>query len=134
MRSPPPIAPHIAAEKNNVHLSVEVLLEACQPVLRLSADVTIIEGVGGWQVPINDTQSMADFVKASGYPIIFVVGLRLGCINHTLLTWQSIKASGIPCSAWIANQIDPEMLVGSENIQTLIKWIDAPYLGKVDYQ
>lgn len=129
-----PIAPHVAAQHEGVTLSVAKLIEACQPALNTVADVTIVEGCGGWSVPLNLQETMADFVKELQIPVILVVGIRLGCINHALLTLQSIQAMEIPLQGWIANCIDPTMLSPTESIETLLTLMPAPLLGIIPHQ
>ncbi len=129
-----PIAPHIAAQRENVPLSVNKIMAACRPGLNSAADVTLIEGCGGWQVPLNNRETMADFVRALKIPVILVVGMRLGCINHTLLTLQSMQTLGIELSGWIANCFLPRVRVRQENIETLSNWLPAPLLGVIGYK
>jgi dethiobiotin synthetase len=93
----------------------------------------VIEGAGGWLVPLNDDQTMADLAAAIGVPVILVTGMRLGCINHTLLTVAAIEASGLELAGWVANQIDPDMPVFAENIAALATRITAPLLGTVPF-
>jgi dethiobiotin synthetase len=122
----PPIAPHIAAQLAGEPLSVKRLTAACQHGLDRLADVTIIEGAGGWLVPLNQKENISDFVSHHQFPTILVVGMRLGCLNHALLTVESIKASGVPLAGWIANHIDPDMEAQKDNLETLKQRIDAP--------
>ncbi len=114
------IAPHIAAEKVGVEIKIEVILHAYQQLSQM-ADVVIVEGAGGFLVPLNDKETLADLVSALSTPVIVVVGVKLGCINHTLLTAEAITARGLHFYGWIANQIDPNMRAANENIATLIK-------------
>lgn len=130
---PQPIAPHIAAIVNHIDLSVSRVINTCQRILKYEVDFIIIEGVGGWLCPINDYETMADLARALGYSVILVVGMRLGCINHALLTVNSIKTQNISLAGWIANCIDPTMLYLSENIKSLEDLIDAPLLGVVPW-
>ncbi|MFN3234098.1 MAG: dethiobiotin synthase [Gammaproteobacteria bacterium] len=126
-----PISPNIPAKET---LTVDSIITSLQPSLSLPADVFILEGVGGWHVPLNSQQTMEDLVKALKLPVILVVGMRLGCLNHSLLTFRAILNSGLTCVGWIANQIDPNMLAVPENIKTLEQHIAAPCLGVVGYQ
>jgi len=130
----PPIAPHIAAEQIGKRLSVKETLNACQPILNSHYDRLLIEGLGGWQVPLNDTETTADLANAFGFPIILVVGVRLGCLNHSLLTWENIKTQQTPIAGWIANRIDPDMLYPKENIATLTKRFQTPPITILEYQ
>lgn len=113
-----PIAPHLAAEKAGVTIDIKVIASAFKQ-LQAMADVVVVEGAGGFLVPLNANSSMADLAIALGIPTILVVGMRLGCINHSLLTAEAIKSRGLALHGWVANHIDPEMDVQKENIQTI---------------
>jgi dethiobiotin synthetase len=113
-----PIAPHLAAEKAGVTIEIEPIVNAFKH-LQTMADVIIVEGAGGFLVPLNAKANMADLAIALGLPTILVVGLRLGCINHSLLTAEAINVRGLTLHGWVANHIDPEMEVQQENIQTI---------------
>jgi dethiobiotin synthetase len=115
-----PIAPHLAAEKVGVTIDIDVIVNAFKE-LQPMADVVIVEGAGGFLVPLNAKANMADLAIALGIPSILVVGMRLGCINHGLLTVEAIKSRGLALHGWIANHIDPEMDVQKENIQTITR-------------
>jgi len=128
-----PIAPHIAARNAGVSISLGRILEAYN-ALDAQADVVIVEGAGGFQVPLNDTQDSADLTVALGLPVILVVGMRLGCLNHALLTLRAIDDCGLTCAGWVANILDPDMAVLDENIQALQQRIHAPLLGVVKHQ
>lgn len=128
----PAIAPHIAAEQAGTAISLEVIFKAYQELAAL-ADVVVVEGVGGWAVPINSKQTMADVALRLKLPVIMVVGLRLGCINHALLTAQSIQASTLPLAMWVANTIDPAMSVISENIDAIKLHLSAPLAAVVPH-
>lgn len=127
-----PIAPHIAALQEKRSLSVDRLTGFCRGVLP-QAQFTLIEGAGGWRVPINARETLADLAKQLQLPVILVVGMRLGCINHALLTAEAIQCDGLPLAGWVANCIDPNMAVLDENIQSLMARIPAPLLGVVPY-
>lgn len=129
----PPIAPHIAAVAEGITLTVDQLNEKLKPALDHIADFCLIEGVGGWRMPLNQQETMADFVKENNFPVILVVGLRLGCLNHSILTAQAILSDNVSLMGWIANCIDPHMEFVDENIEMLQSWIKAPLLGKVGY-
>ena len=126
------VAPHLAAVQDSVLLELEVMLDAYQQLSRI-ADVVIVEGVGGWMVPFNDHQTSADLARQLDLPVILVVGMRLGCLNHALLTAQAIQASGLQLHGWVANQIDPEMALFDENVQSLSARLTAPLLGVVPH-
>ncbi|MDF1655512.1 MAG: dethiobiotin synthase, partial [Coxiellaceae bacterium] len=118
-----PISPHLAAAEDGVTLTAQDVKQALQPGLQAGADITLVEGTGGWYAPINKHETMADIAIALGYPVILVVGMKLGCLNHALLTAQAIQRSGLPLCGWIANDIDPDMLQLQANIDTLQqKW------------
>ncbi len=115
-----PIAPHIAAERAGVEIQITVIKNAYNALLEI-ADVVIVEGAGGFLVPLNDRETLADLVLALNIPVIVVAGIKLGCINHTLLTIEAIKTGKIALHGWVANQIEPHMPVLSENIATIEK-------------
>ena len=128
-----PVAPHIAAEQAGVEVSLEQIGRSFRQ-LREMADVTVVEGIGGFVVPLNARQDTADMAKMLGLPVILVVGMRLGCINHALLTAQAIRHKGLPLVAWVANQIDPDMNAFDENLHALETRLAAPLLGVIPYQ
>ena len=127
-----PIAPHIAARNNNVRIEIPRILQFYRE-LAAQADVVIIEGVGGFCVPINESETSADMTQQLALPIILVVGVRLGCLNHALLTMSAIEARGLKCAGWVANIVDENMLVQDENIEALQQRINAPLLGIVPW-
>jgi len=129
----PAIAPHLAAAESGVTLSLESIRSTFRQI-HGQADFTLVEGVGGWQVPLNDRESVADLAQALELPVILVVGLRLGCINHALLTAESIRAAGCALAGWIGNSVDPQMLEQQGNISAIEQRIGAPLLGIVPYQ
>jgi dethiobiotin synthetase len=132
-RFSPAIAPHIAAEQVCVDMEVAVITYAYQQLTKL-AEVVIVEGVGGLFVPINQKQTLADVAQALNLPIILVVGMRLGCINHALLTVAALEQHGLKLAGWIANQIDPQLTNFEQNIDSLKQRIAAPCLGVVAWQ
>ena len=115
-----PIAPHIAADHEGVEISLDVIESAYRQLSKI-ADIVIVEGAGGLLVPLNETQTLADLIKQLNIPIILVVGLKLGCINHTLLTLEVITARQLSIAKWVANPIPPVMSATAENIATLQK-------------
>lgn len=125
-----PAAPHIVAEKENVHISL-AHIHTCFQQLQTQSDAVIVEGVGGFCVPLADNISTVDMAKKLNLPVILVVGLRLGCINHALLTAQAIAASGLQLAAWVANTVDDSMLYQAENLQALKLRLPAPCLGVI---
>jgi len=128
----PPIAPHLAAAQAGEEIDLSVISTRCMSLLA-QADYLLIEGIGGWRVPFNPQQSAADLVRMLNMPVILVVGLKLGCINHALLTVESIRASGVRLAGWIANEVEPGMQDRDRNIETLRTTITAPCLGVVPY-
>jgi len=128
----PPVAPHIAAEQAGVTI---VLTRIAQAFAQLAAvaDFVIVEGVGGFCVPLNCHEDAADLARYLGLPVILVVGLRLGCLNHALLTAQAVRARGLTLAGWIVNRIDPAMAVADENIRALAARLDAPLVGEIEF-
>ena len=126
----PAIAPHIAAEQAGLNVSLEKIQQAFDG-LKSQADVVVVEGAGGFRVPINQQETMADLAIKLNLPVILVVGIRLGCINHALMTAGSIKAAGLNLVGWVANRMDPNMTVLEENIATLKAMIKAPCIADV---
>jgi dethiobiotin synthetase len=130
----PPVAPHIPAEQNNIQLTAQNIVGKCQDALSTPADIHLIEGVGGWFMPLNASETMADVAQQLNAGIIMVVGMRLGCLSHALLTYQAIKQKNCHLIGWIANCIDSDMLFLQENIMMLQQQISAPLMGVVHYQ
>ncbi len=125
----PAIAPHIALQEAGKKISVSQLAGFCRGVLMKKADLTLIEGAGGWRVPLNQRETLADLAKELQLPVILVVGLRLGCINHAILSAEAIQRDGLPLAAWVGNTLDAEMPRLAENIDTLKALMPAPCLG-----
>lgn len=126
----PPISPHLAAREAGVQLSARAITDfCCAPHDDL--DYLLIEGAGGLMVPLNEQETWLDVLRLSGLPVILVVGMRLGCINHALLTAFALKTQGIDCAGWIANGIDPDMLAVPGNMETLCERMDMPLLATV---
>lgn len=126
------VAPHIAAQRMGVSLDLDYIA-ATASALAAQADCLVVEGVGGWRVPLTGPLGVNDMAVRLGLPVILVVGLRLGCINHALLTAESIERSGLPLAGWVANLIEPEMEMVAENIRELSVRLPAPLLGLVPY-
>jgi dethiobiotin synthetase len=122
-----PVAPHLAAEKAGIEISIEKIVEAYHQLAKM-ADVVIVEGAGGFLVPLNAQESLADLADALAIPVVLVVGMKLGCINHSLLTVEAIKARHLNLHGWVANHIDPEMQFITENEQTITKQLQLPPL------
>lgn len=127
----PAIAPHIAAREAGVGLTAARLIEAVQPVLARRADFTLVEGAGGWRVPLNVREHLSALPAALGLPIILVVGIRLGCINHALLSAEAIVRDGLELAGWVANIVDPATSRLEDNLATLAELLPAPCLGQV---
>jgi len=127
----PHIAPHIAAKINGEHLSVKTIWEACQPILNADVDYIVVEGAGGFKVPLNNRETMAEFARKINFPIILVIGLRLGCLNHASLTAQAIESYGISTLGWVGYPyvLEPEMPYLHENIESLKERLNMPFLG-----
>ena len=124
-----PAAPHLVAKESNIHLDYEVMLNVFKKVHEKS-DAIVVEGVGGFKVPFHDGKTSADFAQDIGLPVVLVVGMRLGCINHALLTAEAIQSRGLRLAGWVANTIGPMTLL-QENIATLEQLIPAPLLGVI---
>lgn len=128
----PAIAPHIAAAEAGTRIEFGPIKASCNEA-RQRADLVIVEGVGGFCVPLGVNQSAADLAVELGLPVILVVGMRLGCINHALLTAEAISARGLKLAGWVANRIDPAMSRFEENLATLQVLLQAPLLGVVPH-
>lgn len=129
----PPVSPHIAAQMTNDSVSATELVDFCENPQFSAFDHLLIEGAGGLMVPLNDQETWLDFLRLANIPVILVVGMRLGCINHALLTDFALKTNNIPCLGWIANSIDKDMLVFDENIATLTSRMHMPLIATVVY-
>jgi dethiobiotin synthetase len=128
-----PIAPHIAAANEDVDIDLDVIRQRFDQLAEL-ADVVLVEGVGGFIVPLGDGVDTADLAADLDLPVILVVGIRLGCLNHALLTQEAIRARGLTLAGWVANQIDPHMAEFDANVDALEERIRAPLLGVIEWQ
>ncbi|MCG8672214.1 MAG: dethiobiotin synthase [Pseudomonadales bacterium] len=128
-----PASPHIASAIDNKPTSIDRLVGFCRGAMMQSYDFGLIEGAGGWRVPINERETLAQLPANLDLPVILVVGMRLGCLNHALLTAEAIRADGLTLAGWIANGIDPDMGYPQENIQTLKGALRAPCLGEIPH-
>jgi dethiobiotin synthetase len=126
-----PMAPHIAAAREGRSISIDAVRRAFEAI---ADSFVVAEGVGGFIVPLGDGVDSVDLCRTLGLPVVMVVGLRLGCLNHALLTAQAIKTAGLPFAGWIANAIDPAMPVVEENIAALRSRLEAPLLGRLPYR
>jgi dethiobiotin synthetase len=123
-------APHIAASLEDVLIDRSHIL-SCFEQARAQSEAVVVEGVGGFCVPLNDSYDTADMAKDLNLPVILVVGMRLGCINQALLTSEAIAKRGLQLMGWVANRVDEQMLYAQENIQAIAQRIHAPLLGTV---
>jgi dethiobiotin synthetase len=128
----PAIAPHLAAAQIGTNIALTQIAQAFEH-LAGRADCVIVEGAGGFCVPLNAHEDGADLAARLALPVILVVGLRLGCLNHTLLTAQAIGARGLTLAGWIANRIDPNMGAADANVATLQQRLAPPLLGDIAY-
>jgi len=129
----PAIAPHIAAELVSAEIRIDTIVQAYREVSQ-AADVVIVEGAGGFMIPLDATHTTADLAAVLRLPIILVVGMRLGCLNHALLTRAAIEAARLTCAGWVANSIVPDMPHLRRNIATLEDRLGCPRLGTVPYR
>ena len=125
-----PVSPHIAGKDNPAKL--EVIVDSFNAI-KDQAQIILVEGAGGWYSPLNENQDNSDLAAALQLPVILVVGIRLGCLNHAKLTYQAIISSGIDCAGWIATCINPDELFIEDNIATLKKALASPLLGVLPY-
>lgn len=127
----PPVAPHLAAAMAGVAIDLSAIRSG---IATVAADRIVVEGVGGWLVPLTPHETVADLALLLELPVLLVVGLRLGCINHALLTLAAIRARGAAIAGWVANVIDPDMLLADENLESLRRLLDVPFLGALPWQ
>lgn len=130
---PDPLSPHIAAARAGVLIDIDAIVASYQ-ALAAQADAVVVEGAGGFLVPLTDTLTGADLAQALALPVVLVVGLRLGCLNHALLTAEAIRARGLTLAGWVANRVDPDMEAVEENIAYLRARLGAPLLADVPHQ
>ncbi|MGX9462096.1 dethiobiotin synthase [Shewanella sp. A14] len=143
----PAIAPHIAAKQINQTLTAQSVLDAVYHPAMLKADFALIEGAGGWRLPLGNSEYLSDTVKLlqskllqtqtpqvmTNVEVILVVGMKLGCLNHALLTQEAVQADGLTITGWVANQVDPNMAYIDENLESLQQMMKTPFLGYVPY-
>jgi dethiobiotin synthetase len=129
-----PISPHLAAKEANTKLTINDIAKFCFNKQFASLDYLLIEGAGGLLVPLNDEETWLDFLKLTQIPVILVVGMRLGCLNHALLTDTVLKINRITCAGWLANCLAEDMLALSENIKTLAQKMHMPLLATIPYK
>jgi dethiobiotin synthetase len=128
------VAPHIAASLQGKRMQASRLAGLCRGVMLGAADFVLIEGAGGWRVPINSRETMADVAIELRVGVILVVAMRLGCINHALLTAEAIRRDGLQLVAWVANQPGPRMNRHDDNLDTLRQLLPVPLLGDIPFQ
>lgn len=129
-----PLSPHIAAKRANKRLSINQLVGYTRATLSHKPQFAVVEGAGGWRVPISDRELLSALPKELKLPVILVIGMRLGCLNHAILSTEAIAKDGLQLAGWVANCIDPNMAALDENIQTLKGILAAPCLGVVPFQ
>ncbi len=130
---PDAVSPHIAANLAGVRIDIAHLV-ACHRELTKLADAVVVEGAGGFHVPLSDTETGADLAQALGLPVVLVVGMRLGCLNHALLTAEAIRTRGLTLAGWVANHVDPTMLMQDANVAYLRQQLQAPLLARIPHQ
>ncbi len=129
----PPASPHIAAKAAGITIDLSRIVFHYHELAEL-AECVLVEGIGGWETPLSDEYRLSDLARALNLPVILVIGLKLGCLNHALLTYASIRCKGAVCAGWIANQIDADMAYLPQNMATLDAALDAPMLGFIPFQ
>ena len=133
VRLPDPLSPHLAAERAGTRIDIPHLV-ACQRELAQHADAMVVEGAGGFLVPLSPEHTGAGLAQALGLPVLLVVGLRLGCLNHALLSAEAIRARGLTLAGWVANRIDPGMAAADDNIAFLRQRLGAPLLADIAHR
>lgn len=128
----PAVAPHLAAEMAGQRIGIAPIVTAYSALTQL-ADLVIVEGAGGLVVPLNDREDFADLARALGLPLVMVVGMRLGCLNHALLTAEVAAKRGLTLAGWVANKIDPSMMAAEASLATLRGRLPMPLLGIIPY-
>jgi dethiobiotin synthetase len=129
----PPIAPHIAARQSGIVIDMATIGRACFELQKI-ADMVIVEGTGGFLVPLNEYQDGADMARILNFPVILVVGMQLGCLNHALLTAQVVRGTGLPLAGWVANRIDSKMAAFDENVLALEQRLNCPLVGVLPFE
>ena len=130
---PEPLSPHLAAARAGQSISVPSIVQSYQ-ALAAQADAVVVEGAGGFHVPLTATETGADLALALNLPVVLVVGLRLGCLNHAALTAEAIRARGLTLAGWVANRMDPGMQAPQENIDWLRQHLQAPLWADIPYR
>ncbi len=130
---PEPLSPHIAATRAQTVIDIDHIV-ACHRELARRCDALVVEGAGGILVPLTQTETGAELAQALDLPVVLVVGLRLGCLNHALLTAEAILKRGLTLAGWVANRIDNAMMAVDENVAYLRRRLDAPLLADIPYR
>ncbi|MCK6262846.1 dethiobiotin synthase [Vibrio sp. ZSDE26] len=125
-------SPHIAAKRENIDIDYAVLSEKLAQHKK-NADVVLVEGAGGWRVPVSDSDYLSTWVKQEQLPVVLVVGIKLGCLSHAVLTAETIRADGLNLVGWVANRVNPGTEYYPELIETLESQLGAPKLGEIPY-
>jgi dethiobiotin synthetase len=128
----PPIAPHIAARRAGVTIALDRIEQSFRALAAL-ADVVVVEGVGGFHVPLGPGTDAAQLAARLELPVVLVVGLRLGCLNHALLSAQAVAGRGLKLAGWVANHIDPQMAAAEENVRALEERIGTPLMARISF-
>lgn len=128
----PAIAPHIAADLTDTQINLNKIVGDLQ-VAQSQADLVVVEAAGGWLVPLDDSQSIADLAHALALPVVVVVGIRLGCINHALLTLKDIQRSGVEIAGWVANRVDPDTEHADQQISSIRSRTSIPCIGEIPH-
>lgn len=128
------IAPHIAAKNAGRNITVSGLTGFVRGALMVPADLRLIEGAGGWMVPLNNREPLSALAKELKTPVILVIGMKLGCLNHALLTARAIRTDGLALAGWVATQVDEDMACVDENLASLKSMLGAPCIGFIPYQ
>lgn len=132
---PEACSPHIAAALAGRTISASRIAGYCRGALMNKIDFALVEGAGGWRVPISPRETMASLAMQLNYPVILVVGLRLGCINHALLTAEAIRGDGLQIAGWVGNQLSSDLMpYHDENVATLKSALNAPFIGVLPFQ
>ncbi|MEL3925833.1 dethiobiotin synthase [Aeromonas enteropelogenes] len=129
----PPIAPHIAASEVRQPIDMQGISEGLRKIEQAGAELTVVEGAGGWYLPLDRQHLMSDWVKQENMAVIMVVGAKLGCLNHALLTFAAIRNDNLPVAGWVINRLHGAMSHYQENLDTLRGLIPAPFLGEIPF-
>lgn len=129
----PPIAPHIAAEESGRPIETDVITQGLRRLEASEADFVLVEGAGGWHLPLDRQHLLSHWVRQQNLPVILVVGAKLGCLNHALLTFDAIRREGLPVAGWIMNRLHPDMSHYQQNLDTLRGLLPAPFLGEMPW-